>query len=235
MPKSFSRTAVDLFCECPRCFYLLHKKGLRRPAGYPFTLNAAVDKLAKVEFDGYRERQVPHPIMEGLDMVPLQHAELENWRNNKIGIACEYEGYRFYGAVDDVWKDSIDPELWHVVDYKATAKKDPVISLDASAAHHQSYQRQVSFYTWLFAQNNYPVSEISYFYYVTGDNTLDCFEDTLHFRTHLIAYNCDLNWIEPTLDSLIACYEEENIPNSKEGCSFCMYVSKYNELIYKHT
>lgn len=231
MPKSFSRTAVDLYRECPRCFYLLHKKGVRRPAGYPFTLNSAVDKLAKAEFDGYRLRQVSHPIMEDLNMIPLQHVEIENWRNNKIGISCEYNCYRFFGAVDDIWKDSLGPELWHVVDYKATAKKDPVISLDASAAHHQSYQRQVSFYTWLFSQNNYPISETAYFYYVTGDNTLDRFDNSLRFRAHLIAYQCDLNWIEPTITALIDCFESEFTPQASENCSHCVYVNSYNENI----
>jgi len=74
MPKSFSRTAVDLFCECPRCFYLLHQKGLKRPPGYPFTLNAAVDKLAKEEFDTYRKAQTNHPIMPNTNTSPILHA-----------------------------------------------------------------------------------------------------------------------------------------------------------------
>jgi hypothetical protein len=46
-----SRSKIDLFLECPRCFYLDNKLGLKRPPGYPFALNSAVDLLLKKEFD----------------------------------------------------------------------------------------------------------------------------------------------------------------------------------------
>ncbi len=48
-----SRSKIGLFQECPRCFYLDNKLGLKRPPGYPFNLNTArvhtID--ARVEFD----------------------------------------------------------------------------------------------------------------------------------------------------------------------------------------
>ena len=230
MPKSFSRTAVDLFCECPRCFYLLHQKGLKRPPGYPFTLNAAVDKLAKEEFDTYRKAQTNHPIMPNTNMTPLQHPDIETWQSNRVGIRFHYNGYDFYGAVDDVWVNHGQTETWHVVDYKATAKKDPVTELDPNAEHHQSYMRQISFYTWLFEQNGYPVSNTTYFYYTTGDNTLAAFNNTLHFRTHLVTYVCQTDWVQPTIDALIACYEQEHLPPPSESCKYCAYVSAYEGL-----
>lgn len=46
-----SRSKIDLFLECPRCFYLDRKLGVARPPGFPFSLNSAVDKLLKKEFD----------------------------------------------------------------------------------------------------------------------------------------------------------------------------------------
>ena len=230
MSKSFSRTAVDLFCECPRCFYLNQRKGIKRPPGYPFTLNAAVDKLAKVEFDALRKLQSPHPIMKPLGLVPLKHKDIDVWRNNRKGIQFTYKGFLFYGAVDDVWQQTAASGLWHVVDYKATAKKDAVTQLDPKAEHHVSYQRQISFYTWLFAQNGHPVSETAYFYYATGDNSLPGFKNTLHFRTHLIEYTCEMSWIEPTLDALIECYNGENIPAASSSCNYCKFVAQYNSV-----
>ena len=38
-----SRSKIDLFIECPRCFYLDRRLGIGRPAGFPFNLNSAVD------------------------------------------------------------------------------------------------------------------------------------------------------------------------------------------------
>jgi hypothetical protein len=235
MTKSFSRSAVDLFCECPRCFYLQLKFGLKRPPGYPFTLNTAVDRLTKAEFDLYRKKGMPHPIMvaNGLNLVPLKHASIEDWRNNRRGVRTLFRDYEFYGVVDDVWS-SPNKSVWHVVDYKATAKKDVVTELDDNAEHHQSYQRQVSFYTWLMRQNGHPVSDCSYFVYSTGDNQLGAFNNQLLFRTNLIAYQCDTSWIEPTLTELIQCYESDQLPNSSDKCSYCAYQSNANNLVKLH-
>ena len=41
-PFAVSRTKIDLFVECPRCFYLDRRLGIGRPSGPPFLLNSAV-------------------------------------------------------------------------------------------------------------------------------------------------------------------------------------------------
>ena len=46
-----SRSKIDLFLECPRCFYLDVVKKIKRPPGFPFNLNNAVDMLLKKEFN----------------------------------------------------------------------------------------------------------------------------------------------------------------------------------------
>ena len=54
-----SRSKLDLYLNCPRCFYLDRRLGIGRPSGPPFTLNTAVDQLLKSEFDEYRVRGEP--------------------------------------------------------------------------------------------------------------------------------------------------------------------------------
>lgn len=70
-----SRSKIELFIECPRCFYLDRKLGLARPSMPGWTLNSAVDQLLKSEFDIYRERQERHPLMVQYDIsaVPFKH------------------------------------------------------------------------------------------------------------------------------------------------------------------
>jgi len=55
--------------KCQRCFYIDKRLGTGQPPGYPFTLNSAVDKLLKKEFDIHRAKGTPHPMMKeyGLD------------------------------------------------------------------------------------------------------------------------------------------------------------------------
>ena len=73
--KSFrlSRSKIDLFLACPRCFYLDRRLGVGRPPGFPYNLNSAVDALLKKEFDFHRAQQTQHPLMGayGIDAVPF--------------------------------------------------------------------------------------------------------------------------------------------------------------------
>ena len=82
-----SRSKIELFRNCPRCFYLDRRLGVGQPPGFPFNLNSAVDHLLKNEFDKYRERQQPHPIFVqyNLNFVPFQHEDMETWRNSLSG------------------------------------------------------------------------------------------------------------------------------------------------------
>ena len=59
-----SRSKIDLFTECERCFYLDNKLGISRPRGPAFTLNIAVDALLKKEFDAHRSEGTQHSIMK---------------------------------------------------------------------------------------------------------------------------------------------------------------------------
>ncbi|MGH8248319.1 MAG: PD-(D/E)XK nuclease family protein, partial [Gammaproteobacteria bacterium] len=71
-PFRLSRSKVELFVACPRCFYLDRRLGVAPPSGPPFNLNSAVDELLKREFDTYRKLSQPHPLMErsGVDAIP---------------------------------------------------------------------------------------------------------------------------------------------------------------------
>jgi hypothetical protein len=221
----FSRSKVELFTECPRCFYLDRVKGVGRPSGFPFSLNNAVDALFKKEFDAYRVIQQPHPLLvaNNLDLVPFQDSRMEDWRSNFKGIKAMYNGYEYYGAVDDIWVDKAG--TLYVVDYKATAKEEAVTEL-TTASYHDSYRRQMEFYQWLLVQNGFTVSPTGYFVYTTGDNTQPNFNNELKFRTHLISYTGNCDWVQPALDNMIACASQTVPPAAKKECEYCKFVEE---------
>src|SRR5208283_1962828 len=78
-PFKLSRSKIDLFSQCPRCFYFDRKLGVDRPPGFPFALNSAVDALLKQEFDIYRANGRKHPLIEkyGVDAQPVPHKDLD--------------------------------------------------------------------------------------------------------------------------------------------------------------
>jgi len=40
-----SRAQLQLFTDCPRCFWLVNRHGVKQPKGYPLALNIAMDQL----------------------------------------------------------------------------------------------------------------------------------------------------------------------------------------------
>jgi CRISPR/Cas system-associated exonuclease Cas4 (RecB family) len=219
-----SRSKIDLFIECPRCFYIDNKLGTARPRGPAFTLNIAVDELFKKEFDVYRKTATKHPLIEkyNLDAVPYQHKDIDIWRDNFKGIEHIHTGTGFTvsGAIDDVWVLSDGTLL--VVDYKATSKDESITTL-ADSSWEDQYKRQMGIYQWIFKKNGFPVSSTGYFVYTNADTRPDSFNDTLHFETTLIPCEGDLDWIEPTLVNIKKCLDNPLFPDVGSLCEFCPY------------
>ena len=179
-PYRLSRSRIENFMRCPRCFYIDRKLGIDVPSGPPFTLNIAVDTLLKKEFDVHRENGTPHPYMidAGIDAVPAIHPMLDDWRKNFVGIRYLHTptNLEIQGAIDDLW---IGPDGKYIVaDYKATAKKSE-INLDAD--WQISYKRQMEVYQWLLRQNGLDVSNESWFVYCNGQLDNEGFNGKINF------------------------------------------------------
>ncbi len=221
-PFKLSRSKIDLFVECPRCFYLDRRLGVSRPSMPGFTLNVAVDHLLKKEFDMHRAKGEPHPLMTayGIDAVPFEHKDLDTWRENFKGVQYVHPESNFLvtGAVDDVW---VTPsgEL-HVVDYKATSKAEKP-NLDG--IWQQGYKRQMEVYQWLLRNNGFTVSSRGYFVYVNGKKDREAFDAKLEFDVDVITYDGDASWIEPVLVAIRKTLSNDEIPEIGERCEYCPY------------
>lgn len=221
-PFKLSRSKIDLFLECPRCFYLDRRLGVGRPPGFPFSLNAAVDFLLKKEFDLHRAKNTKHPLMEayGIDAVPFAHEKLAQWRNNFTGVQFLHPATNFlvFGAIDDVWQ--LPDKQLAVVDYKATSKQEEV-SLDAP--WQIGYKRQMEVYQWLLRRNDFQVADTGYFVYCNGNTDKEAFDGQLEFDIKIIPYKGNDGWIEPVLLEMKKCLLADKIPAASPDCDFCRY------------
>ena len=227
-PYKLSRTRIENFCRCKKCFYLEEKLGISRPASFPFNLNNAVDELLKEEFDSFRGTDKNHPYIEdnGLDAKPFDHPQIENWRtrNKGIGFLDEETNLFFYGLVDDVWINTKTDQLI-LVDYKATSKKGEV-SLDAP--WQISYKRQIEIYQWLFRKNGFDVQNIGYFVYCNGIKENVLFNNELKFKVKIIPYKGDDLWLDKVVKEIYQVLNSEEIPEPSPSCEYCRYVKKAN-------
>jgi PD-(D/E)XK nuclease superfamily len=229
-PTKLSRTKIELFCQCPCCFYLDRKCGIGRPPSLPFTLNNAVDALWKKEFDHYRSQGKPHPVMvaHGIDAIPFQHECLDAWRSNFRGVIFLHEPTQFLvsGAPDEIW---ITPQgNLIVVDVKATSKASEV-NLDA--AWQMGYKRQMEIYQWLLRQNGFKVSSRGYFVYCNGKRDEPSSGTLLAFDVSIIPYDGGDSWIEPKLHEIRACLTSDEIPTPSSDCQLCSYRLSIDQLL----
>ena len=233
-PFKVSRSKIELFLQCPRCFWLDARLHINRPSSPPFTINKAIDELFKREFDSYRLKAKPHPIMVEfqIDAIPMKHDNLDNWRQNFTGVSTLHEPTNLwvFGAIDDLWVDSKGQSI--VVDYKATAK-DQDVTIDSD--WQISYKRQLEVYQWLLRQNGLNVSDTGYFVYTNALVRADGFFDKVAFKTKLIPYEGDASWVEPTLINIKKTIDDDHMPavgTAAMGgvCEFCTYARARTEL-----
>jgi len=219
-----SRSKLDYFTECPRCFYVDNKLGTKRPGFPSFNLNIAVDELFKKEFDIHRKAGTKHPVMEQykIDAVPFAHKDLDTWRENFEGI--EYKdpttGMTICGAVDDIWITPAGKLI--IVDYKSTSKDGSITELSDSA-WDQQYKRQLGVYKWLLEKNGFEVEETGYLVYANASKDEAGFDNKLVFETTLVPVPAESDWIDKTLSDIKDCLESEDIPQSGYNCEYCPY------------
>ena len=219
-----SRSKIDLFLQCPKCFYLDRRLGVGRPPGFPFALNSAVDALLKKEFDIHRAAGSQHPLLAkyGVDARPVAHEDLDKWRTNFTGVQFLHKPTNLLitGAIDDLWQNSKGQYI--VVDYKSTSKAEEITALDKD--WQDGYKRQMEIYQWLLRQNGYKVSDTGYFVYCNGKTDRKAFDAKLEFDITLIAYKGDSSWVEKTLTNIHKCLNSDKIPKSDAVCDYCNYV-----------
>ncbi|MBI5220606.1 MAG: PD-(D/E)XK nuclease family protein [Candidatus Liptonbacteria bacterium] len=235
--QKLSRSKIDLFHECQRCFWLEVKHGVKRPPGFPYTINSAIDWLLKQEFDEYRALGRAHPIMEaaGIGAVPYEHPKINEWRHNFTGIRFEHKPTDFlvFGAVDDIWVNPAGELI--IVDYKSTGSVQHKI--------YDEYRRQLEVYQWLFRQNGFTVSETGYFVFarVSKAHGFSAHADAgpaegeaheralLPFDIFVEPLTGNPSWVEGALADAHRVLDSDTPPAPGGDCEHCKYRRAANE------
>jgi hypothetical protein len=160
-------------------------------------------------------------VQHGINAVPFAHPDLNVWRSNFKGIRFLHKPANLlvYGAPDDLWVEPDGSLL--IVDYKATASKETVITLDTE--WRQGYKRQLEFYGWLLRQNGFSVSRRAFIVYANARKDRDGFNGRLEFDLTLIEHQGDDGWVEPALIKAKECLIMDAPPDPAEGCEWCEY------------
>lgn len=211
---NLSPSSLNLYYECPYCFWMEKKMGIRRPQPYPYALNAAVDYLLKEEFDKYRKKRELHPLLVANNipakLFPNQKL-LDEWRDNFKGIRyydAELDATLF-GAVDDILEFS-DGKL-AVLDYKSTGS--------SAAKIYDRFQLQLDVYTFLLEQNGYKTIRKGClaFYIVDKENG---FNDKLPFKKEIHIIDTDPTYVPKIFKEAVEYLRRDDPGQHRPECQY---------------
>lgn len=219
-PTQLSPNSLNLFLECPCCFWLEKNQGIKRPPPYPYALNTAIDTLLKQEFDEYRSRGEPHPLLltNNIQAKLFPNQDLLNqWRNNFVGIRyydTELDAILF-GAVDDILE--FPDGRFAPLDYKSTGSSAPQV--------YDRFQLQMDIYTFLLEKNGFLTPRKGYlaFYVVDKENG---FGDRLPFKKELYEIETNPSDIPELFKEAVSLLKRTTPPPHSPDCQFGHWFKK---------
>mgnify|MGYP001583579291 CR=1 FL=1 len=221
---NLSPNSLNLFLECQYCFWLDKRLGVKRPPPYPYALNAAVDTLLKEEFDAYRKRNEPHPLVteNKIKARLFQNQKLlDEWRDNFRGIRFFDKDLSatLFGAVDDILEFPVeggsayggDGGKLAPLDYKSTGSK--------VANVYDRFQLQLDTYTFLLEKNGWKTTRKGYlaFYIVDKDKG---FIDRLPFRKEMHEIETNPSDVYDIFKDAVSVLKNDIPPAHSEDCLF---------------
>ncbi len=218
MPYKLSPSTLNLFKECKRCFWLKFNKQIKRPDTIFPSLPSGMDRILKIHFDNYRDKDQLPPELKELKELKLFKDKplLEEWRNNRKGIRVEdKEGNILRGAVDNILTKE---NKLIVLDYKT--RGDP---LKEDTKDH--YQDQLDIYNFLLRKNNYKTEDYSYllFYHPKEVNK----KGNVIFNTDLIKMKINVKNAENIWKNALKVLKGK-MPKPDKECGFCGWVLEFS-------
>lgn len=210
-----SPSALNMFLDCPRCFYLEYKQGIHRPRGAFPSLPGGMDGVLKKYFDAYREKgKFPPELAGALPGKPFDDfRQLAIWRSNREGIRWfDHEtDAELMGAIDDCL---IDAEKYVPVDYKTRGwpKKED---------SHTYYQNQLNCYAFLFEQNGCPTAGYGYLLFYSPVKVRE--QGIVEFRVEPVRVETDPQAAQKTFRAAVKCLKSKSAPTKHSACEYCSW------------
>lgn len=218
-----SPSSLNIFLECPRCFWLQIMEGVKRPSG-PFpSLPGGMDAVIKVYFDKCRDEGRLPVELEGkvLGKLFADKELLSRWRNWREGIIFNDSDAVLFGALDDcLVEESSDGDLFIPLDYKTRGwprKEDS----------HSYYQNQLDTYTLLLQKNGLKTKDIAYLVFY---HPLEHREGGLvRFQIEPVEVKTDPEHAYKVFRDAVSLLQQSKPPASHSDCEFCGYVEHQGE------
>ena len=219
MAYKLSPSGLNLFKECPRCFWLTQHKVWKRPSGIFPSLPSGMDKILKVHFDKFMEKGIlPPEIAENKECKGMKlfndKEKLKVWQSNFKGVSwTDKEGNELHGAVDNILVSGKEKKLI-VLDYKTRgyAVKD-------DTAEH--YRLQQNVYNFLLRKNGCETEDFFFLLFYVPREVMVTGE--VIFDTELVKMKVDVKNAEKVWRNALEMLNEK-CPEKNDECLWCKEV-----------
>jgi CRISPR/Cas system-associated exonuclease Cas4 (RecB family) len=204
-----SPSSLNIFLECPRCFWLYVNKNTKRPSIPVATITTGLDRVIKEYFDLFRTKDILPPLLEG--KVPgrlirnLPHKGWLEFIDNKIDAKlggyldeCLDLGNNFYAALDHKTRGS-KPE-----------------------STHPAHQFQMDAYTFLLEQNRFPTKNLAYLVYYIPKSVAS--KEAIDFEAVACQIKTEPQRARKVFYDAISLLKQ-SIPLAHKDCEFCKWTA----------
>ena len=225
-PFKISRTKIDLYFDCKRCFYIDQKYGIKRPHGAALVINNHIVNKFKKNLEILRNTKTIIPettLISESGFTALDHPRVSHWTDPFKGIESFHKttNMTVNASIDDIWTD--DEKCYPVI-IKSISRE----SKDVENSIWPGYTRQLSLYGHLLQNNDLEIGDFGMIVIINTENDLD--HSNLNFKFYIFKRNLELNWIDTTLSEIKILLENDNYPKISNNCKFCNYVNNINNL-----
>lgn len=238
-PISLSPSKLNLFNECPRCFWDAYVAGVPRPRGIFPSLPGGMDRALKTYFDAHHG-SLP-PSLKGLVPGGLMNdrGRLDRWRNWRTGLTWEDAamGVKLIGALDDCLvlpgqhnqfpqTDKVD--IYIPFDYKTrgSAPKD-----DGSSARY--YGTQINCYELMLCHNGYKTAGRGILCYFWPKEVSDFADEakvvSCAFDMEIVELECDPAAAITLIEKAVNVMRGPR-PDQSPGCEYCNWAESRNHI-----
>lgn len=214
MLKLSPTTGLNLFKECPKCFWLHFNQNVHRPRGIFPSLPGGMDLVIKDYFDKYRGA-LPPEIDGKVEGQLMPDVNLMNtWRNWRTGL--EYHDKTrdavLFGALDDCL---MNDNRYIPLDYKT--RGFPPKDGDSE----KYYQTQLDAYSLLLNENGYKTKDFAYLVYYYPKEVKK--NGIVEFNIKPVKVATDLNRAKKTFEDAVDLLKEP-MPKKHSDCEYCSWI-----------
>ena len=212
-----SPSSLNLFLECPRCFWLDKNKNVKRPRGIFPSLPGGMDSVIKTYFDKYRLKKELPPEISGKVIGKLfpDILTLEKWRSWKTTDLC-YENKSckalLSGALDDCL---VENDFYIPLDYKTRGyelKGDP----------RDYYQTQLDCYCLMLESSGYKTKAVAYLVYYWPEEIGE--DGIVKFHVEPIKIETNIESVKKIVEDAAKLLSSP-MPKPNPNCEYCNLVT----------